>query len=134
MKKPGNAGGAKARQEGGCVESMVKQAELPIVEETSKQGREAESQKWSWVEAEVWTQRMLTTLETGVKGGRWFSLIDKVYRKRSLEAAWRKVRRRKGAGGVDGQGATYDVRPETADGCELVRPTCTPRPSSAAHS
>ena len=35
MKKPGNAGGAKARQEGGCVESMVKQAELPIVEETS---------------------------------------------------------------------------------------------------
>ena len=82
---------------------MVKQAELPIVEETSKQGREAECQKWSWVEAEVWTQRMLTTLETGVKGGRWFSLIDKVYRKRSLEAAWRKVRRRKGAGGVDGQ-------------------------------
>ena len=81
MKKPGNAGGAKARQEGGCVESMVKQAELPIVEETSKQGREAECQKWSWVEAEVWTQRMLTTLETGVKGGRWFSLIDKVYQK-----------------------------------------------------
>ena len=68
-----------------------------------KQGREAESQKWSWVEAEVWTERMLTTLETGVKGGKWFSLIDKVYRNRSLEAAWRKVRRRKGAGGVDGQ-------------------------------
>ena len=46
MKKPGNAGGAKARQEGGCVESMTKQEEL------FKQGREAESQKWSWVEAE----------------------------------------------------------------------------------
>ena len=46
MKKPGNAGGAKARQEGGCVESMVKQAELPIVEEPSKQGREAECQRW----------------------------------------------------------------------------------------
>ena len=26
-----------------------------------KQGREAESQKWSWVEAEVWTERMLTS-------------------------------------------------------------------------
>ena len=103
MKKPGNAGGAKARQEGGCVESMTKQEELSKVEETPKQGREAESQKWSWVEAEVWTERMLTTLETGVKGGKWFSLIDKVYRNRSLEAAWRKVRRRKGAGGVDGQ-------------------------------
>ena len=55
MKKPGNAGGAKARQEGGCVESMTKQEELSKVEETPKQGREAESQKWSWVEAEVWT-------------------------------------------------------------------------------
>ena len=74
MKKPGNAGGAKARQEGGCVESMTKQEELSKVEETPKQGREAESQKWSWVEAEVWTERMLTTLETGVKGGKWFSL------------------------------------------------------------
>ena len=52
MKKPGNAGGAKARQEGGCVESMMKQEELSKVEETPKQGREAESQKWSWVEAE----------------------------------------------------------------------------------
>ena len=70
MKKPGNAGGAKARQEGGCVESMTKQEELSKVEETPKQGREAESQKWSWVEAEVWTERMLTTLETGVKGGK----------------------------------------------------------------
>ena len=68
------------------------------VESGGDEGREAESQKWSWVEAS-----MLTTLETGVKGGKWFSLIDKVYRNRSLEAAWRKVRRRKGAGGVDGQ-------------------------------
>ena len=69
MKKPGNAGGAKARQEGGCAEPMVKQERLSLVKETSKQGREAERQKWSWVEAEVWTQRMLTTLKTGVKGG-----------------------------------------------------------------
>lgn len=82
---------------------MPKQGTLPIVEETSKQGREAESQKWDWAEAEVWTGRMLATLENGVKGGRWFSLIDKVYGRRSLEAAWRKVRRKKGAAGVDGQ-------------------------------
>ena len=34
MKKPGNAGGAKARQEGGCVESMTQQEELSKVEET----------------------------------------------------------------------------------------------------
>ena len=77
MKKPGNAGGAKARQEGGCVESMTKQEELSKVEETPKQGREAESQKWSWVEAEVWTERMLTTLETGVKGGKDAYFIER---------------------------------------------------------
>jgi len=32
-------------------------------------------QRWSWVEASIWTDRMLTALENGVKGGKWFSLI-----------------------------------------------------------
>lgn len=85
------------------MKSKPKQLDLPTVREDSKQGREAEIQKWNWVEAEVWTERMLKTLEKGVKGGRWFSLIDKVYSLRSLKVAWRKVRRRKGAAGVDGQ-------------------------------
>jgi len=44
---------------------------------------------------------MLAALERGVKGGVWFSLIDKVYASRSLEAAWRKVRSNRGSGGVD---------------------------------
>lgn len=35
--------------------------------------------KWQWVEPSVWTDRMLAALEHGVKGGKWFSLIDKVY-------------------------------------------------------
>ena len=35
--------------------------------------------RWSWVEPNVWTDRMLTALERGVKGGKWHSLIDKVY-------------------------------------------------------
>jgi hypothetical protein len=39
----------------------------------------------------------------GVKGGKWFSLIDKVVRPATLEAAWRRVARNKGAAGVDGQ-------------------------------
>jgi RNA-directed DNA polymerase len=34
---------------------------------------------WSWVEASVWTNRMLAALGNGVQGGRWHSLIDKVY-------------------------------------------------------
>ena len=36
------------------------------------------SANWSWVEASVWTERMVSALDNGVKGGRWYSLIDKV--------------------------------------------------------
>jgi len=46
---------------------------------------------------------MLAALENGVKGGRWFSLIDKVYRAETLRAAWQKVKANAGAAGVDGQ-------------------------------
>jgi RNA-directed DNA polymerase len=58
---------------------------------------------WSWVEAGVWTERMLSALENGVKTGTWYSLIDKVYAPRTLALAWAKVRANKGAAGVDGQ-------------------------------
>ena len=30
--------------------------------------------RWVWVEPTVWTLRMLTALEQGVEGGKWFSL------------------------------------------------------------
>lgn len=63
----------------------------------------AEARDWSWVEASVWTERMVSALENGVKGGRWFSLIDKVYAPAVLEAAWDKVWANDGAAGVDGQ-------------------------------
>jgi RNA-directed DNA polymerase len=56
-----------------------------------------------WVEASVWNERMLAALENGVKGGKWFSLIDKVYRPQTLRAAWRKVAKNAGAAGVDRQ-------------------------------
>ncbi len=58
--------------------------------------------RWSWCEPSVWTERMLEALEKGVKGGKWHSLFDKVYREESLHAAWKKVEERKGGGGVDG--------------------------------
>jgi RNA-directed DNA polymerase len=44
---------------------------------------------------------MLTALEEGVKGGVWFSLIDKVASKRNLEAAGAKVIANRGGAGVD---------------------------------
>ena len=46
---------------------------------------------------------MLTALERGVKGGVWFSLIDKVYRLPNLMAAFNKVKANRGAAGCDHQ-------------------------------
>jgi RNA-directed DNA polymerase len=46
---------------------------------------------------------MVSALGNGVKGGKWFSLVDKAIRPTTLEIAWRKVERNKGAAGVDGQ-------------------------------
>lgn len=59
--------------------------------------------RWAWVEPTVWTIRMLAALENGVKGGRWFSLMDKVYAPANLAAAWKRVRSNRGAAGVDHQ-------------------------------
>jgi RNA-directed DNA polymerase len=46
---------------------------------------------------------MLATLETGVKGSKWFSLMDKVWKMENLQSALKAVVRNKGAGGVDGK-------------------------------
>jgi RNA-directed DNA polymerase len=46
---------------------------------------------------------MLSALANGVKGGKWFSLIDKVIRAQTLSAAWQKVASNGGAAGVDRQ-------------------------------
>jgi RNA-directed DNA polymerase len=56
---------------------------------------------WAWTEPSVWTERMLTALQQGVKGGVWFSLIDKVYSSGNLAAATAKVVAKHGAAGVD---------------------------------
>ena len=53
------------------------------------------------VEPKVWTERMLTALVQGVKGGKWFSLIDKVHPERTLQAAFSQVAANQGAAGVD---------------------------------
>jgi len=75
------------------------------------QGAEA-AYAYSWAEAAVWTERMLSALVNGVvvsktrlrhEGGRWYSLMDKVYAPKTLAAAWQRVRANKGAAGVDGQ-------------------------------
>ena len=74
------------------------------VPEKATQGAEARHRgEWWWTEASIWTERMVSALGNGVKGGKWYSLMDKVVRPTTLEAAWRKVARNHGAAGVDGQ-------------------------------
>src|SRR6202048_2625314 len=73
----------------------------PAVPARATQG--AEARDWSWVEDTVWTERMVSALVNGVKGGRWYSLMDKVFAPDTLDAAWERVSANKGAAGVDGQ-------------------------------
>ena len=72
------------------------------VPETATQAGEIQA-RWAWVEPSVWTERMLTALERGVKGGKWFSLMDKVYALSNLRAGFSKVKANGGAAGVDHQ-------------------------------
>lgn len=57
--------------------------------------------RWAWTERSVWTDRMLTALENGVGGGKWFSLIDKVAAPENLFASYVTVAEHQGAAGVD---------------------------------
>lgn len=69
-------------------------------EGTSKQAGEVRV-RWAWTKALVWTDRMLKALETGVKGGKWFSLMDKVYRTTNLYTSYFRVQDKGGAPGAD---------------------------------
>lgn len=64
--------------------------------------RQARRRRWRWVEASIWTDRMLAALETQVRGGVWFRLIDKVYNPKNLSSAWTQSAANKGSPGVDG--------------------------------
>lgn len=57
--------------------------------------------RWEWLEPSVWTPRMLQALQQGPKGGRWYSLMDKVSKADNLRAAWKQVKHNGGAPGVD---------------------------------
>ena len=93
--------------------SKHSESEAPAVPKEAKQGGEAHVRDWTWVEACVWNERMLAALGNGVKGGKWFSLIDKVHKPATLQAAWRKVAANAGAAGVDRQSVEqYAARAE----------------------
>ena len=58
----------------------------PPLPATATQGGEPVTRKVP-AERAVWTERMLTALVTGLKGNRWFSRIDKIYRVETLRLA-----------------------------------------------
>lgn len=75
--------------------------------QVSERTKQAESiptpTQWDWVDRTIWTERMLAALGNGVKGNKGFSVIDKVYRPSTLQAAWEQVRSNRGAAGIDRQ-------------------------------
>jgi len=77
------------------------------VSKETKQTGETSPTEWDWVERSVWTDRMLEALEKGVKGGVWFSLLDKVYRPTTLYAAWLAVKANRGSAGLDHQSIKF---------------------------
>lgn len=57
-----------------------------------------------WAHRAVWTDRMLETLlENKVRGGKWHTLIDKVFSEMNLFCSAGKVLAKKGAAGIDRQ-------------------------------
>lgn len=114
------------------------------VSATTRRNGEAAAARWWWVERTFWTDRMLQTLETGVKGGKWYSLIDKMVRPGVLEAAWQRVRANQGAPGTDhvsvevferrAEGELQKLREELREGRyrpQAIRRVYIPKPGSS---
>lgn len=75
---------------------------VPLAQQTGAAPAENEIlSRWRWVKPCAWTVRMLTALEQGVKGEKWFRLFDKVFSERNLWTAFQQVAAKKGAAGVD---------------------------------
>ncbi|MDP2853842.1 MAG: hypothetical protein Q8O28_06315 [Smithellaceae bacterium] len=76
---------------------MFIESENKTVEVSCGTKQTEETRAMDWVERSVWTDRMLEALDKGVKGEVWFSLIDKLYRSKTLYAAWQTVKRNGGS-------------------------------------
>ena len=102
--EPGQPRRSEGTQEGKCAKPAPPETETkaPRVPAKATQGAKATARPpRRGAEPEVWTERMQTALARGVKGNRWFSLIDKVYATRTLELAWEQVKSNAGGSGVD---------------------------------
>lgn len=85
------------------MQSEPQDGHPPSVGVSPEQGGDATKPRRPYAEPAVWTERMLAALHSGVRGGKWYCLIDKVFAPRNLAAAWAKVQANRGAAGVDHQ-------------------------------
>ena len=78
-------------QEGGFA--MTKTSEEPPVTVLARAKHPGKSLTYLILRSEptIWTARMLTALLEGVKGGKWYSLMDKIHPERTLSAAFTQV-------------------------------------------
>ena len=86
------------------MKDSPKEQQPSTVPAAAQQGGEIRA-RWAWVEPAVWTERMLATLETGIEGGKWFRLIDKVWSAKNLAGSLQKVVAKGGSAGIDNQSA-----------------------------
>jgi len=90
----GAKGGRKVKSQ---FEDLLPQG-AARVDESPKQ---AAGVRLSEASQEIWTKGMLETLARGIKGGVWFSLIDKVWNPEHLKLGAKEVIQNKGAAGID---------------------------------
>lgn len=86
------------------MSAPVRQEEPAPVPQKATQAGENEPTPPPWMTFEssaIWTPKMLATLERGIEGGKWYSLIDKVWHPDTLRLASWAVIRNGGAPGVD---------------------------------
>lgn len=81
----------------------MKQEEQPeeVSAGTKHEGEASQLRRQLGAEACIWTDRMLGALSNGVRGGKWFSLKDKLYDLKTLRHAAEKVCAKGGSAGVD---------------------------------
>jgi RNA-directed DNA polymerase len=89
-------------QEGGCVMAKRDDPKPATVPFGATPAGQPPSLK-EWVTRCVWTDRMLDALHSGVRGGKWHTLYDKVFNRTNLTLASFSVLGNAGAAGVDRQ-------------------------------
>jgi RNA-directed DNA polymerase len=87
--------GVATPEEGGANESPTR------VPARANPDGQTPGPEWAWVDPTIWTPRMVQALRSGVKGGVWYTLWDKINTPRALASAFAKVKANGGAPGVD---------------------------------